>query len=105
MADPRDEHLRRQSEWPREKRTPVAHYQTADGVLKSDRSLVGPLRMGTAPGAGPNGMLRDGNASDFGMDRVSPRRFDPIGSHNTRAPEREASSLLSRETRGNRRED
>jgi hypothetical protein len=33
------------------------------------------------------------------MDRVTPRGFDPIGSHNDRAPNQEASSLLSRESR------
>jgi len=37
------------------------------------------------------------------MDRVSPRGFDPMGSHNTREPPQEASTLLSRQTR--RRED
>jgi len=93
------EHERRQGEWPKVKREPVGHFQHPDGVLRSDRSLAGPLRLGTEPRVGPRGFLRDGNASDFGMDRVSPRRFDPMGSHNTREPPREASTLLSRETR------
>lgn len=88
-----------QRPWLPIKREPTGFFQTADGILKSGRSLAGPLRLGTAPGVGPGGLTSDGNASDFGMDRVSPRRFDPIGSHNTRAPEREASTLLSRESR------
>ena len=73
-------------------------FETADGFLKSERSLAGPLRMGTAPNVGPRGALRDGS-SDFGMDRVSPRGFDPEGTSDTRAPPQEASTLVSRETR------
>jgi hypothetical protein len=93
-----------QREWPAVKREPVGHYQTPDGTLRSDRSVAGPLRLGTAPGVGPKGFLRDGNASDFGMDRVSPRGFDPMGTSDTRAPAQEGSSLLSRETRAKRDE-
>ena len=93
-----------QREWPRQRpsgpdRTaPTAMFETADGFLKSERSLAGPLRMGTAPNVGPRGALRDGS-SDFGMDRVSPRGFDPEGTSDTRAPPQEASTLVSRETR------
>lgn len=102
-----------QAPWPprredgSEKRSPTAFFTHPDGILKSDRSLAGPLRMGTTPGVGPNGALRDGASSDFGMDRVSPRRFDPIGDPLNRAGEREASSLVSRELRssGRRKED
>jgi len=94
------EKRRIQGPWPpRMDDQPSATFATADGYLRSGRPLAGPLRLGTAPGSGPSGLLNDGNASDFGMDRVSPRRFDPMGSHNTRSPEREASTLLSRETR------
>lgn len=62
---------------------PVGRFQTADGLLKSGRSLAGPLRTGTSPDVGPraqgvNAVGRD-FASDFGMDRVSPREFDPMG--------------------------
>lgn len=91
-----------QREWPTVKREPTGFYQHPDGILKSTRSLAGPLRLGTSPGVGPGGLTRDGNASDFGVDRVSPRRFDPIGSHNTREPPFPASSLLSRESRAKR---
>lgn len=93
------QHEGKQGEWPKVKGNPVGHFQHPDGVLKSDRSLAGPLRLGTEPRVGPKGFLRDGNASDFGMDRVSPRGFDPMGTSDTRAPAQEASSLLSRETR------
>ena len=98
------QHQGRQGEWPTVRGNPVGHYQHPDGVLKSDRSLAGPLRLGTEPRVGPRGFLRDGNASDFGMDRVSPRGFDPAGTSDTRAPPQEPSSLLSRETRVKRDE-
>ena len=94
----------RQGEWPTVKREPVGFYQHPDGILRSDRSLAGPLRLGTEPRVGPRGFLRDGNASDFGMDRVTPRGFDPAGTSDTRAPPQEASSLLSRESRAKREE-
>lgn len=101
-----------QREWPRtrddgtERRSPTAFFATADGYLKSARSLAGPLRLGTAPPIGPSGAAGNGS-SDFGMDRISPRRFDPIGNSLERAGVREGSPLISRELRGNnrRRED
>jgi hypothetical protein len=86
-----------------ERSAPVACFQTADGTLRSDRSLAGPLRMGTAPGVGPRGALR-GGGSDFGVDRVTPRGFDPMGTSDTRAPPQEASTLISREVRRSRRD-
>ena len=93
------QHRGRQGEWPIHRGDPVGFYQHPNGTLRSDRSLVGPLRLGTEPRVGPRGFLRDGNASDFGMDRVTPRGFDPMGSHNTREPPQEPSSLISRESR------
>ena len=98
------QHQGRQGEWPTVRGNPVGHYQHPDGVLKSDRSLAGPLRLGTEPRVGPRGFLRDGNASDFGMDRVTARGFDPAGTSDTRAPPQEASALLSRESRQKREE-
>lgn len=77
---------------------PVAFFQTPDGTLKSDRQLAGPLRLGTAQGVGPKGALAAGS-SDFGMDRVSPRGFDPLGTSDTRAPAQEKSQQISRELR------
>jgi hypothetical protein len=102
-----------QREWPRrredgsERRSPTAFFAHPDGYLKSGRSLAGPLRLGTAPPVGPSGASRNGS-SDFGMDRVSPRGFDPEGTAlNTYGPQ-ESSPLVSRELRGDnnrRRED
>ena len=98
------QHQGRQGEWPTVKREPVGVYQHPDAILRSDRSLAGPLRLGTEPRVGPRGFLRDGNASDFGMDRVTPRGFDPMGTSDTRAPPQEPSALLSRESRAKRDE-
>lgn len=95
---------RTDNEWPRVKREPVGFFQTGDAVLKSDRSLAGPLRMGTALGVGPRGRAVGDGASDFGMDSVTPRSFDPMGTSCTRAPPMPESRLISEETRrGNRR--
>lgn len=93
------QHERRQSEWPIVKRERIADFATPDGFLRSDRQLTGPLRLGTTPGVGPRGLLRVGASSDFGVDRVSPRGFDPMGSHLTREPPQERSTLLSRQIR------
>lgn len=93
-----------QSPWPRMKpsgegpRAPNACYLHPDGKLRSDRGLAGPLRLGTEPRIGPKG-APDPGGSDFGMDYISPRRFDPMGTHDVRAPVREASELISREVR------
>ena len=93
----------RQGPWPpRTDDQPVGYFLTADGYLRSDRSLAGPLRLGTAPGTGPTGRARDGNASDFGLDRVERRDFDPMGTGLTRFPPTETSVLLSSEIRRRR---
>ena len=98
-----------QRPWPRgyratgvEATAPAAMFTSSNGYQKSERSLAGPLRMGTAKGVGPSGPLLDG-ASDMGVDRVSPRRFDPIGNSLNRGGDREKSPLISRELRGPRR--
>ena len=94
-----------QREWPRgqersgtERTAPVGRFVTPDVIQKSDRSLAGPLRRGTAPGVGPTGSAGV-RASDFEMDRITPRNFDPMGTQDTRAPEFPASSLVSRDIR------
>ena len=89
---------RRQS-WPYlgQAASPVALTQTPDALLNSGRSLAGPLRLGTAPGVGPKDASRNG-PSDLGMDRVSPRRFDPMGTDCERWP-RASSSLISEHRR------
>jgi hypothetical protein len=94
------EHERKQGEWPIVKRNPVADFKHPDGFFRSGRPVAGPLRMGTTPGVGPRGLLGDGPTSDYGMDRISPRGFDPMGTSDTRAPAQESSSLLSRSVRG-----
>lgn len=70
--------------------SPPALTQTPDGLLRSDRSLVGPLRRGTARGVGPGaggGFPVDARAaSDFGVDSITPRHFDPMGTSDMRAP-------------------
>lgn len=99
------EHERRQSEWPIVKRERVADFVTPDGYLRSDRPLAGPLRLGTEPRVGPRGRFRGGMSSDFEMDRISPRRFDPMGTSDARAPAREESLLLAREIRSRNRPD
>lgn len=93
------QHERRQSEWPIVKRERIGTFATPDGYAVSDRPVAGPLRLGTEPRVGPRGPLR-GSASDFEMDRVSPRGFDPMGTSDARGPAQEASYLLSREIRG-----
>lgn len=91
---------RKQGEWPPVKRQPAADYLHPGGYFtKSGRPLAGPLRLGTEPRVGPRGLLPDGTASDLGMDRVTPRGFDPMGTSDTRAPAQEGSSLLSRSIR------
>lgn len=98
-----------QAPWPRkredgtEPRSPSAFFASPDTILKSDRSVAGPLRMGTAPGVGPSGALRGGNNSDFGMDRVTPAGFDVIGTALDRYGPQESSPLVSRELRNSGR--
>lgn len=102
-----------QREWPRvresdgtSRNSPTGFFKSANLIARSDRAVAGPLRLGTAPGVGPKGALRDGGSSDFGTDRITPRGFDPLGISETRAPPQEASNLVSRDVRrGNRRGD
>jgi hypothetical protein len=98
-----------QKPWPRtrddgtEPRSPTGFFVNPDTIMKSDRSVAGPLRMGTAPGVGPSGAIRGGTSSDFGVDRVSPRRFDVIGTPLERQGPQEPSTLVSRELRNSTR--
>ena len=97
-------------EWPRTRETdgterggPTGFFQTADGVLKSGRSLAGPLRTGTEPRVGPRAGGRnaagESRDSDFGMDRISPRGFDPIGTSDDRIGPQPASKLVTEQVR------
>src|SRR5215469_3871947 len=95
----------RRQTWPYsgEATSPPALTQSPDALLNSARRLAGPLRMGTAPGVGPRDNLDDEfRGSDLGMDRVSPRGFDPMGTSDTRAPPQEASELVTRAYRRRR---
>jgi len=78
--------------------SPPAITVSPDTDLNSARSLVGPLRLGTEPRVGPRGNANEDGprGTDFGVDRVSPRGFDPMGTSDTRAPPQEASELISR---------
>ena len=92
-----------QREWPRgrisgtERRGPTAFFVTPDGYLKSDRSLAGPLRTGTSADVGPRARgPAAGDVSyrtDFGMDRVTPRCFDPMGTALERYGETPSSAI------------
>lgn len=89
-----------QREWFPAKREPVGFFLTPDVYQRSDRNLAGPLRMGTAPGVGPSGAVLSGN-SDFEMDRITPRDFDPMGTVRDRFGKIE-SARISKEVRGQR---
>ena len=96
-------------EWPRtrdngtERTSPRGFFQSRDGVLRSDRSLGGPLRTGTSPDVGPRARSRaasgEGRDSDFGMDRISPRGFDPIGTPDDRIGPQPSSDLITEQVR------
>lgn len=80
------------------RRDPTACFQAPDILERSDRSLAGPLRLGTEPRVGPKGGPMPGG-SDLGMDRVTPRGFDPMGTSLQREPRQEGSELISRQVR------
>ena len=96
-------------EWPRtrddgtERTSPRGFFQSRDGVLRSDRSLGGPLRTGTSPDVGPRARSRaasgEGRDSDFGMDRISPRGVDPIGTPDDRIGPQPSSDLVTEQVR------
>lgn len=82
--------------------TARAFFLTPDGYLRSDRQLSGSHRTGTEPRVGPraNGpnAADYGRQSDFGMDRVSPRDFDVLGTARNRFGEI-PSGLITERTR------
>lgn len=62
--------------------------------------------MGTAPGVGPTGraVIADyTNTTDYGMDRISPPGFDPMGTALRRYGPNPNADLIAREIRGARR--
>lgn len=88
-----------QDPWPVVKREKIAEFLSPDGFLRSERSLAGPLRLGTTADAGPKGLVAGGTASDFEMDRISKRGFDPMGTPDERTNVQESSPLVSRAVR------
>ena len=98
-----------QREWPpvresngTERNSPTGYFLKNEVILRSDRAVAGALRLGTEPRVGPRGLVRNGS-SDYGMDRITPREMDPMGTSATRAPQvREPSTLVSREIRRGR---
>ena len=66
------------------------------------------MRYGTAPPVGPKGraVIQDNadGGSDFGMDQITPRDFDVMGTARRRFASI-PSDLISREIRGKRRAD
>lgn len=94
-----------QGPWPpRTDDQPVGFFQVPDATFRSDRSLAGPLRTGTEPRVGPRGLSAGGESrsSDMGMDRVSPRGFDPEGTALSRYGPQFPSPLIAREVRRRR---
>lgn len=87
-------HRGRQGEWPRVKNNPEAVFTNPDGYTRSNRELVGPLRMGTAPPVGPKGpaVIADYQTlTDYGTDMIARDR---------KAERKFPSDLISREIRG-----
>lgn len=88
--------MAREDEWPRIKREKDFAKVAPDCIMRSERELVGPLRSSTArAGAnqdeiGPRGVRVGGESrvTDLGMDRVSPREVDPIGTSSARGTQR-----------------
>jgi hypothetical protein len=90
-----------QREWFPARNEPTGCFIRPEGKLRSDRPLAGTLRFGTTAGVGPNGPLPAGR-SDFGMDRISPRGCDPMGTsieRYTGTPPQPAAKLISKEVR------
>ena len=101
------QHRGKQGEWPRAGRNePDTFFVKPDVYERYGRSVAGPLRYGTAEGVGPRGravMAEDSERTDYGMDRISPRGYDPMG-WPVWGPQ-QPSDLVSRELRGRRPRD
>lgn len=83
--------------------SPPALTQSPDGLWNSARRFAGPLRVSTAPGVGPRGApAANALDTDLGVDRITPRRFDPIGTQDERAPPFPSSELIARTGRRRR---
>lgn len=82
--------------------SPPAITVSPDANLRSNRALVGPLRLGTSYGVGPSGAPNATTIdSDLGVDRVSPRgNVDYMGQGQKRWEE--PSVLIARYRRNGR---
>jgi hypothetical protein len=93
-------------EWPRVKRDPVAYFTSPNGYHRSDHELVGPLRTGTTPEAGPKGYPVKADRSfltDYGMDRIDPTASHDLNKGSKDPPPAQHSDLIARVIR--RRDD
>lgn len=95
----------RRRSWPYsgQAESPPAITVSPDGTWNSSRSFAGPMRLGTAPGVGPRG-APNANAleSDLGVDRITPRTFDPLGTSDARSAIFPESELIARSGRRRR---
>lgn len=83
--------------------SPPALTQSPDGLWSSARRFAGPLRIGTSPGVGPRGAPNaNGLDTDLGVDRVSPRDFDVLGTSDQRGAPFPSSELIARTGRRRR---
>jgi len=85
-----------------ERRSPTGFFNSPDTIQRSNRSVAGPLRTGTAPGAGPRGAPPAGS-SDFEMDRLEHRAFDHIGQKYPQSDPKVG--LISKEVRRSRKDE
>ena len=95
----------RRRAWPYEgaASSPPAITVSPDGTWNSSRSFAGPMRIGTSPGVGPRGAPNaNGLDTDLGVDRVSPRAFDPMGTSDARSAIFPESELIARAGRRRR---
>ena len=96
----------RRRSWPYEDgqaASPPALTQSPDGLWSSARRFAGPLRAATEPRVGPRGAPSGETiATDLGVDRISPRRWDPIGTPDERSGAFPSSELIAREGRRRR---
>ncbi|HEY1880552.1 MAG TPA: hypothetical protein VGG68_11535 [Caulobacteraceae bacterium] len=84
---------------------PVAYFAVPDGYHRSDRDVVGPLRMGTTPEVGPKGPAVRADRSwrsDFGMDRIDPSAGHDLNKGTSQPPPPYRSDLIAQVERNGR---
>lgn len=96
----------RRRSWPYEGQaaSPPAITVSPDGTWNSARRFVGPLRAATEPRVGPRGAPNAETIdTDVGVDRISPRTWDPMGTSDARTAVFPPSELIARVARRRRR--